>query len=239
MGVLKGIFGSHVPPFEFSKGELSLKVEKTEEGLIYRREVAGESMEKILLSGSSEIIFNPVEPVNLPKNITSYLLIEFENSVLIEPKSERIIYITFPVEIGAFLPRRKGYESFDIFSLQKPKYTLYGDVRTGIICRYHRSRVFLSQPEVDSLLEGILELRINNTSSEWAEIKKVVLNSYGMRIYYSDREVSMVAQLRIGSSGVGESVVFDIPLRIGMQRSIQLFTARKLSTGKFVMEAGL
>ncbi len=239
MGAVKTIFGSHEPPFEYSRGELSLEVEKSKEALIYRRRVNKESVEKILLSEGSEIIFNPVEPVNLPKNITTYLLIELENSVLVEPKSERIIYLTFPVEIGAFLPRKKGYESFDIFSLQKPKYTLYGDIRTGIICRYHRSRVFTSQPEVDPLLEGILELRINNASSEWEEIKKVVLNSYGMKIYYSDKEVSMVAQLRIGSSGVGESTVFDIPLRIGMQRSIKLFTARKLSTGKFVMEAGL
>lgn len=235
------MFGYYNLPLRIVKEGISLSIEKEGEILVYRRECPGERIEKAILTSNGKILFNPVEPLNKPKEITSYLLIELERALVVEPKATRKIFLKFPVEIGVFMSKNKNFEILDILSLSRQKFTLYGDPESGVICKCWRSEVCSLIPSLNPLYEGVIELTIRNTTAEWIEITKAVFNAYEMKIYYDDKMVSMKANMKIMSKQIAETDFVDSPLKKGMNKSLGVYTTRKLPvvTTKFVMEWGL
>ncbi len=231
------MYGSYEIPVRV-EGEVAITVEEGGEGFVYRREGAGEAVEKLLLAQRRRLLLSPVEPVNLPRSITPLLLVEFSSPVVLEPRARRRIFLKFPVEVGVFVSSGEGHELLDIFSLAAQKYTLYGDVGTGSICRYWRSDVYPSLPEVEPLREGVLELRLENTTSAWVEVGRAVFSAYGMKIYHSGSLAGMRGRMRILGESAAETYFSDSPLLEGMSMAPELFPAGRRS-GKFTMEAGL
>nr|WP_230972225.1 DUF432 domain-containing protein [Archaeoglobus neptunius] len=187
------------------------------------------------------MIVNPVEPVNLPKEITNFLQIRFRKPFVSEPKSTVEVYATFPIEIAVFVAAKKSVGLVDVFSMQRPKYTLYGNPREGIICRYWESDLHADVPSVDRYREGVIRLRIVNSDDEWIEISNAVFDIYGMKIFYDDEMVCSSASVNILSPKVAETRFTNKPLRDKMKKSLELYTARRISIAgvKFVMEWGL
>jgi hypothetical protein len=160
---------------------------------------------------------------------------------LIEPEATKKIFSTYPIEIGVFISTKTAVEVLDIFTLVRQKLTLYGDPRSGVICKYWRSTVYSSAPSVNPLHEGIVELSIKNTTKGWVKVTKAIFNAYGMKIYYRDDLVAMQATMKILPGNLAETEFVDAPIEPGMKKSLELYTVRKLAvkTTKFVMEAGL
>lgn len=235
------MFGYYDVPLGIVKEGITLSVEREGEVLLYRRKSVDENVEKILLTRNGKILINPVEPLNKPKELTSYLLIEFERTLVVEPRATRKIYVKFPVEIGVFISGNKNFEILDILTLMKQKFTLYGDPRSGVICKYWGSEVYSSMPSVNPLHEGVMELSITNTTIKWVEVTKAVFNAYGMKMYYSDDMVSMKANMKIMDGKIAETDFFDSALEKGMKKSLELYTVRKLAVvaTKCVMGAGI
>ena len=215
--------------FQISLNGVELGIFEEGRAKIYRRG----SFEKLILSESGKVVVNPVEPVNLPKNITKYLLVDLKRSVVVEPKTTRKITLTFPIEIAVILVGKKSLEVLDVFSFVNQKYTLYGDPNNGVICRYWQSDVFEKEKEYFS---GKLEVEIRNSSDEWVEIGKLVFDVYGMKIYY-DESVLSFAKVNILSEKVAETEFID---KKAGSKSIELYVARKIPvvSRKFVMEWG-
>jgi len=235
------MFGSYDIPFELEKEGIALSLEKEGKGLVYRSACAGARLEKILLAENGEVFINPVEPLNKPKELTSNLLIEFEKALLIEPEATRRIFISYPIEIGVLISKKTAVEVLDIFTLVRQKLTLYGDPRSGTICKYWLSNVYSSKPSINPLHEGIIELSITNTTKGWVTVTKAIFNAYGMKIYYRDDLVAMKASMKVIQGTIAETDFVDAPLEQGMKKSLELYTVRKLAvtTTKFIMEAGL
>ena len=235
------MFGRYDIPFKIVHDEISLSVDKEGENLLYRRESGGEKVEKILLGSKGKILLNPVEPVNKPKELTPYLLIELERTLAIEPGTTKRVFLKFPIEMGVFISGNGDFQVLDILTLIKPKFTLYGDPRSGFICKYWKSNSHLSTPPVDPIYEGVMELNVTNTNSSWMEVTKAVFNSYGMKIYYNNNLASLRANMKIKTDMISETEFVDSPLEEGMNKSLELYTVRKLSVAstKFVMELGI
>ncbi len=221
--------------------EITARIEKDEDVYRYIREGKNERTEKMILGRGGRVIVNPIEPVNLPKEITNFLQIKFKKPIFSEPKSSVDVYLTFPIEIGVFLAAKKNIDVLDIFSLNRPKFSLYGNPRNGIICRYWQSDVFSQVPEVSPSREGVMRLRVTNTSSEWIEISNVVFDIYAMKIYFDETMVGSKASVNIASQRVAETMFIAKPLKSGMTKALELYTARKMPVvgRKFVMEWGL
>lgn len=235
------MYGIHEIPLEIEKDGIFVSVKMEGENLVYRSTCLDETTEKIILAQNGKLLINPVEPLIKPADITPYFLIEFEKPVMVESKSERKIYLKFPIEIGVFLNGHKNYDLLDSIALMPQKFSLYGDARHGLICKYWFSDVYGSMPPADILREGVLELNINNTTSKWIEVTKAVFNAYGMKIYYGKDRVSMRAHMRILSEMIAETDFIDAPVKSGMEKSVEYYAARRMSvlTTKFVMELGL
>ncbi|WP_457550633.1 DUF432 domain-containing protein [Archaeoglobus sp.] len=229
---------------EYALGELKLEnddfylsIERNGEFYVYKRVCKGDTVTK-MIAGSGKIVLNPVEPVNLPKNITSLIEIEFKEKIVVGPRSRLTIYITFPIEIGVFVVN-KSLNVLDVFTLNSLKYTLYGTPGKGVICRYWLSDVYSSPPKLDSLREGIIELEISNSSDNWVEVGKIVLNVYSMKIYYNDSKVISKAVMNVTSRGVAETQFLDG--NYNLKKAVEIYVAKKLQVLRksFVMEWGL
>lgn len=232
------MFGNYNIPVKIETG-VNISLEQEGENFIYHREV-GEVKEKVLLGRCNRLILNPVEPVNTPKHITRFLCIDFKKPVVVQPDTERNVLLKFPIEIGVFVAG-KSLEFIDVFSLVKQKFTLYGDVDTGRICKQWKSDVYTSLPESDISREGIVELSIENSEKKWAEVNRVVLNADSMKIYYSNSAVSMKARMNVLSTTTAETGIIDSPLQRGMKKSTEVYRAKKLpvTMEKFLMGEGI
>jgi len=233
------MFGRYIDTFRYENGDILVETERSGGLLTYRRNCEGRTFERILVSETGETVINPVEPVNLPRDITDLLMIEF-SPMLIEPGVARTIYLKFPVEVGVFLEAAKDIEVLDVFGLGTQKYTLYGPPTSGAIARWYRSAVYPEIPPVEPLREGVMELSIQNASHEWAEVSCAVFDSVDMKIYYNDL-VATTATMKIITTNMAETDFIDAPLLPGMTRSIELYTARKIPVINrgYLMEWGL
>jgi len=235
------MFGYYDIPFTIEQEGIALSALKEGENFLYRRECLGESVEKILLAGPTKALLNPVEPVNRPKALASYLLIELEKTLQVEPKGTRNIFLTFPVEIAVFMPSNEEFEVIDAFTLARQKFTLYGDPKNGVICKYWKSSVYSTMPSPDPIREGFIELTVINTNSNWIEATRAVFNALGMKLYYNNKMVFMKANMNLRTGDSAETEFIDIPLKKGMKKSLEIYKPGKLSVvkPKFIMEFGL
>ncbi|MDI9394112.1 MAG: DUF432 domain-containing protein [Euryarchaeota archaeon] len=183
-----------------------ISVERTGDKWTYRRTSGKDEVEKLILGDGKRIIINPVEPLNTPKEITPNLLIEFEKTLLLAGGEKEQIFLTFPIEIGIFISDvgDKNPQLIDVLSLARQKFTLYGEVSNGVVCKHWKSKIYSASPSLNPLQEGILELTLRNTSSDWASISKAVFSAYGMKLYY-DGDVYMKARVDILSRNTAET----------------------------------
>lgn len=235
------MYGSYKIPFIIEKPELTISLQKGKKGLIYLRDCRGEAEEKVILSSGSEILIQPVEPLNLPRQISTHLLLEFTTTLVVEPQSNDHVFLTFPVEIGVLIGRKQKPDLLDILSLNVHKYTLYGDPDKGIICKYWRTEIFREIPVVNPLEQGVMKLHLNNQSENWVKVNKAVFKAAGMKIYYNTELVSLKANMKIHDEEVAETEFINSGLAKGMKKSHELFTLRKLSvlSSKSVMLEGI
>lgn len=147
------MFGRYRGTFRRECGDILVEAESVEGLLTYRRRCEGKTFERILVSDTGEVIINPVEPVNLPEEVTNYLQIEF-SPMMIEPGASRTVYLKFPVEIGVLVESAKDIKVLDVFALGTQKYTLYGSPTTGVIARWYQSEVYPEIPRSSPSARG-------------------------------------------------------------------------------------
>ncbi|MBD3290170.1 DUF432 domain-containing protein [candidate division KSB1 bacterium] len=235
------MFGPYNIPFRIECNDILIEAINEDDITIYRRKFGNDTIEKKLLATNRKIIISPIKPINRPKKLTPHLLIEFETPLFTEPRSNKKIYLKFPVEIGLFIMGGKSFELLDVFTIMNQKYTLYGDPINGVLCKYWKSPVENNRPEIDLLTHGIMELSITNKSSTWLEVSKVVFNSYGMKMYYNQQFICLKAEMKIYTELSAETDFIDSALEKKMTKSVELYNAKKLqlTTTKFVMRDGI
>lgn len=203
----------------------------------YFRRAGKDEIEKIIYADEGKLVVCPVEPVTLPQEgIAEHLLIELNKPLIVEPGVKDTIFVKFPIEIGVFLVDKRDVELIDIFTKIKPKYTLYGPPESGIICTWWKSDIFDAKPAVKKLYEGILKVDIANKYCEWVELKKIVFESYDMKVFYND-SAYIHARLAILNKTIGETT-FSTRRPTDMTESLDIYISRgvKKLEKKFIME---
>jgi len=226
------VYGTYDYSCHISEDELSIGIERSDRYLTYKRVCRGESSERIIASENGSIVINPVEPLNLPKEVTRYLEVHF-NPIFIEPETTRQLYLTFPVEIGVFIRAKEDYDLLDVFSLVKPKYSLYGPPDYGCVTRWHESAIHTKVPDTDPLREGVIDLTVVNEGTTWIDVSRVVFVNAGMTIWYGDY-VTMSARMELFSNVVAETRILSASEKPGLTRSLPAYSAKKVSVVEMV-----
>ena len=116
------MFGTYTPPFTIELEGITISLVEEGDGYRYQRTCLDESEEKVLLAYKPTVLVNPVEPVNKPKELSPYVLIDFSTPLVVEPRGSKPLFLTFPVEVGVFVSSDgQEYESVDIFSASVSK----------------------------------------------------------------------------------------------------------------------
>jgi len=234
-------WGPHKVPVYLDFEGISISFEKCREGLSYRREDSSGAMEKTIIVERGKLMFSPVEPFHTPVALSNHLFIELEHPVMLKPRTTQSLMVTFPLELAVAFSSGKpgGSDVFDIFTLSRSKFTLYGSIRTGVVCKYWKSPVYKDVPAVNPLRQGVMKIDFNNQMAKWVEVQKVVFNAQGMKIYYSPYLVSLRATVKISSEINAETGFIDQPLQGGMSKAPELFSTRFLKLpGRTAMEEG-
>lgn len=233
-------WGPHKLPVTLNLAGISIAIEKNNDGFLYRRDGAGENVEKIVLADKGNLILNPVEPLHKPAEICTHLLIELDQPVVVESRAKQVILVTFPLEVACILGRRGvGEHIVDIFTLCQSKLTLYGNIKNGLVCKYWKSDLFLTVPAVNPLEQGIMKIEIQNSLGRWTEVRRAVFSAYGMKLYYGPEMVSLNATMKLNSELTAETNFDDQPLQPGMRKAAEQFSSRLIGQpGRTVMEEG-
>lgn len=234
------ILGSHPIPFKLSYGDLTFSLVKQKKCHLYQRSSSAGSEEKLVALDSPHVLVQPVEPVNLPSPISYFLLIDFTRAITLAPGASCRVYPTFPIEVAVLVTERRIPAPIDVFSIARPRFSLYGEPRTGFLCRYWQSAADPVMPSPDPLVSGVLELTISNSCSGFVEVNKAVFSAYGMKLSYSERMVSMRAEMEIISATSAETRFKETPLSKGMTKCVELYPGKKvpLFPSKFEMREG-
>ena len=238
--VLILVYGRYDRAFSITEEKISLRIDSGSSLPEYVRECGGNRTGKHLASEYDAIHIHPVEPVNLPQEITHYLEIVFPTIVL-PPAKQKRIFLKFPVEIGVFFEIRGEMNVLDIFSLIPTKFSLYGSPSRGVITRWYRSEIFSEIPATDMYREGVLELTLANHCNTTVDVSRAVFDSYHMNLFYGTR-VGMTATMEVISPVIALTTFATTPPEGCPNRSIDLYTARKFTVGTFkgfLMEAGM
>lgn len=214
----------------------------------YHRALGQWKRDASISAKNGHMIIHPIEPLYLPEAITDFLEVNFDE-IMIEPRGTSIVFLTFPIEIGVFVEASGAANILDVVSFKSPKYSLYGSANRGVITRWHRSKTYSFFPQIKNYEEGILRLEIQNTTTDWVSVSRVVIFEKGMRIYFNDRIVSMSAEMIVTSADSARVTGVDKPLREGMTPSLRMYEPRLSSTFSnmaealsdmvFVMDSGL
>lgn len=222
---------------------LRITVKREGDSIRYSREYKAEAVEKMLLAKRGHLLFNPVEPVNKPKEITPFFLIQFQQSVTIKPRESYRVLVTFPVDIAClFMETGQSFAVMDIFSLSEQKYTLYGSPKSGLICRYWESGVYPSSPpSPDPLREGIMQISIRNTTPRWIEVTQAIFSANEMKIYYDPKTVYAETYMKILSETTAETGFNQVDQEKQLEQSLEIMASKKtIMTGaKQLMEEGI
>ncbi len=236
------MYGTYDIPNSLKEQGLSIDMIKVDNGYQYSRGIdGGQELKRLLLVDKARVLISPVEPLNLPKHVTNYLMLEFDQKITIAPHQEMSFWTTFPIEIGVFIFKKKEFEPIDVITLIPPKYSLYGDPRVGVLTRYHKSETYSSQPEADKLHTGLLHVTIKNSDSRWNTITKLVLNAYGMKLFYNEKIVKMYAEMKILNEISAETDCYTPQLEKGFKKAMELYVSKKIAitTSKFIMMEGI
>lgn len=235
------MYGTHAIPAIITHEETKLKFEVSGKKIVYSRFLQDEKIkDKIIIGNKKKILISPVEPLLLPKEISTHFLVEFNQSITLEPRIKQDVYLTFPIEIGVFIQDEAHEKIIDVFSFNQQKYTLYGDPRQGVVCRYWKSEVYFEEPKLAPLYLGIVKLRLENDTANWVDVTRCVLNAFGIKIFYNDAKVLIEAHMRVTDFGVAEVEVLHKTSQKKMVKAHELIT-RKISLGsnRFVMLEGI
>ncbi|MCF7918950.1 MAG: DUF432 domain-containing protein [Candidatus Cloacimonetes bacterium] len=235
------MYGVNKLPWNYETEDIKISLLKNGTGYEYLRDCQGKTANKLIQSDIDEILISPVEPLNLPNQISNFLLVEFFREMMLQPNFNALIYLTFPIEIGVFVGRKDKHEILDIFTLSRLKYTLYGEPRDGVICKYWQSTVHQQEPDTDPLREGVIQLNIVNNSHNWVQVNKALFNGNGMKLYYNKQYVSLKATMKILEEEAAEVEFHNSPLHRDMKKASELFSTRRLSSSsrKAVMLEGI
>ena len=234
------MFGKHKIPRTIKEGRLLLELQSQNGGIRYRRTIEDAAEEKLILGSPENFRISPVEPCNTPKAIACHLMIRSEVPILVEPKGQANVYLTFPLEIGVFLDKGES-EMIDVFSLVPQRFSLYGEPRTGVLCRYWQSPVLTKPGNLRPFYEGLLQLNIKNSSSTWVRMSRVIIEAVSMKIYYDSEMAGLKGQVNLLSRTTAEIWCRNSPIKEGMEKADELFEGKKLALGehKFIMSEGL
>jgi len=195
-----------------------------------------------VLPGDSVLLVEPSIPIFLPFQYESEaLMIRLKEPVYVTPNYTSTFYLEAPFDIVVY---DEDGEIIDIFTIENPKYGLYGDPNNGVVCRYGKSSVYVSDEDIPPT-RAILPVKVRNSFNTTLKVTLIVVPYRLLKTYYSQNGKVYYSTAKVELEDKNRAVVYaskEAPLRGLRQSKIDPFKRKGIfiptEVGRFELEWG-
>lgn len=210
----------------------------------YRR-YAGEKLaaESVIVSDRPEVVVGvfPIPPLWTPKAVARNIYLKFKSQVVLDQKSESVVYSKIPIEIGVYRQSDDEELMLDAFSLARQQFALYGPPDTGVVCRFKEVEVATEESKMDvrKYEEALVRIRISNMVDNVVKIGRVIIPMEGIVLDHTndDTWVPGSVDMRLDMA-FGKDVISIRLLDTKAKRPDKTSLLKKDETLTFLMDAG-
>ncbi len=196
-----------------------VKIKRTQKRLIFED---GYTSGEYVVDSKSKVELLPLPPFYVPSKVADHLMIELETPIMVSEE------IKFWVEGPYEMDLRVNGRRIAILTPLKVKHTLYGDMDTGVVCRYYRSPVYEEPPEKREVAAVLVKARSESSGS----LSSLVMHGSALTIFEKDgRYYYEVVDADIKESTVTVTLTDKPPV----EGAIEVHKDTSMLKAKFVM----
>lgn len=199
--------------------------------------------ESMVLAGLGEATIGifPCPPLLTPSQVAENVYLKFRSPVVLEQKSETVLYTKIPVEIGVYEQSEDEEILLDAFSLAKQRYALYGPPETGIVCRFAETELTTKEDavEVKRYEEAAASIHIRNMTDNVVKVSKVIIPMQDVVLDHLNDDTSLPGSVEMTiERSFGKDVVNVKLAETSVKRRDKTSRAKREETLALQMDAG-
>ena len=226
-------------------GQNRLVIDCSKQAFVYRRYVGDQlQSESIMMSDSPDDVvvgIFPVPPFNTLVNIAKNVYLKFKSQIVLDQKSEAVLYSKVPIEIGVYRQSKDEELLLDAFSIARQRFALYGPPETGVVCRFNEAEVSTKEDEINPTKyeEARVRIRISNMIDNVVKVGKVIIPMEGIVLDHALDESWVPGSVEMSlDMAFGKDVVNVRLIDTRAKRPDKTSLLKKEDTLTFYMDAG-
>lgn len=156
-----------------------------------------------VVSPNSRVELTPLPPFHVPSKVADYLMIELETPIIVKEEVE--FWLEGPYEIDVKVDGKR----VAVLSPLVVKYTLYGGISDGTLCRYYRSPIYEGPPEKPEVAAILVRAR----SAAPSPLSSLVMHGSALTIFEKDGKYYYdIVEANLGGSTVSVTITDQPPV---------------------------
>ncbi len=235
---------SHTESSEISIAGNKIFFDVSKSSIIYKRSSGAEpKAQTSIVSDKDPVVIGvfPIPPIFTPQPVAKDLYLKFDFPVIVDQRSEVVIYAKMPIEIGIFRQSEDEELIIDSFSPTPQRYALYGSPESGVVCRYADSHPASSREEValEKYQDALVRIRIRNDIDNVVKVSKVIIPMDGIILDHAHDESWLPGSVEMAlDSAFGKDIVNVRLIDAKVKRADKTSLIKKEDTLTFRMDAG-
>ncbi len=243
------ILGTHriatnTKDYQLAVGDYKMIFDRSGQSLSYKR-FKGEDLksERIIMSEKDPLIVGifPNPPLFTPQQLSKNVYVKFRVPVIVDQKSEVVIYAKIPIELGVYRQADDEEMLIDSFSLTQQRYALYGPPESGVVCRYIETDVSTDAEGVSpsKYQEAHARIKITNGIDNVISVSKVIIPMERVIIDHAHDDAWLTGSVEMTiDSSFGRDVVIVHLAGTKVKPPDKTSLLKKEETKVFMMDSG-
>src|SRR2546426_782803 len=184
----------------------------------------------------------PIPPLFTPTAVAKNVFLKFNTSVIVDQRSQAVVYGKMPVEIGIYRQSKDEEVLLDSFSRKRQQYALYGSPESGVVCRYTETEISVNNDDMKPAKyeDALVRIRIKNDIDNIVKVSRVIIPMDGVVLDHAHDDAWLPGSVEMDlSTSFGKDMVHVRLMSTKVKRSDKTsIRARKEETLVFLMDAG-
>jgi hypothetical protein len=246
---LADILGTHriaanTKDYQISVGDYKMIFDSSARSLSYKRFKAEDlKSECVIMSEKDPTVVGifPNPPLFTPQQLSKNVYVKFRVPVVVDHKSEAVIYARIPIELGVYRQADDEEILIDAFSLTQQRYALYGPQESGVVCRYVETDVSTDAEGIkpSKYQEARARIKIRNGIDNVIRVSKVIIPMERVIIDHAHDDAWLTGSVEMTiDSSFGRDVVIVHLTGTKVKPPDKTSKLKKEETKVFMMDSG-
>jgi hypothetical protein len=229
---------------EFSIAGSLIQLSMSRPSITYLRSAGSEPpVRATIMTDREEAIIGvfPVPPIFTPKQVAKNVYLKFNTPVIVDQRSEVVVYAKMPIEIGIFRQSDDEELLIDAFSPTPQRYALYGSPESGVVCRFADSEATGNKDEIqpEKYREALVRIKIRNDIDNIVRVGKVIVPLDSVILDHAHDETWLPGSVEMAlDSAFGKDIVNVRLVDAKVKRADKTSLVKREETRAFRMDAG-